>query len=327
MSGPASPQRRVLVLLVDNVNLLDLAGPVQVFDAANFAGAQYDIEYVGESDAVVSAQKLRLDGLRALPATGPGDLVLVPGPRLTGARPDAPLVSETVLTWLRDAAESGASVAAVCTGAALLGDAGLLDGRRCTSHWGVLEAMRVRYPKALVQDGVIFVHDGPISTSAGIAAGTDLALSIVEQEHGPLVAAAVARELVVYVRRDGRAEQLSPFLDHRAHLNPVVHEVQDILTRDVSASPSLSDLAAASHVSVRALTQAFVTTIGMTPLQYQRDLRMDLAATLLGTTEQRIDDIALQCGFADARHLRRLFTARWGLSPSRYRQHHRRSGG
>ena len=206
-----------------------------------------------------------------------------------------------------------------------LGDAGLLDGRRCTSHWGVLELMRVRYPKALVQDGVIFVHDGPISTSAGIAAGADLALSIVEQEYGPLVAAAVARELVVYVRRDGRAEQLSPFLDHRSHLNSVVHEVQEILANDVAASPSLSGLAAATHVSVRALTQAFVATIGMTPLRYLRDLRMDLAANLLEATDQRIDDIALQCGFADSRHLRRLFTAQWGQSPSSYRKNHRHS--
>jgi transcriptional regulator GlxA family with amidase domain len=325
MNVPAPVKRRVLVLVVDKVNLLDLAGPVQVFDAASFAGAEYDIEYVGETHSVVSAQELRLDGLGALPTTGRGDLVLVPGPRLTGGRQDAPLFSETVLAWLRDAAGSGASVAAVCTGAALLGDAGLLDGRRCTSHWGVLDLMRARYPNALVQDGVIFVHDGPISTSAGIAAGTDLALSIVEQQYGPLVAAVVARELVVYVRRDGLAEQLSPFLDHRAHLNPVVHEVQEVLTKDVSASPSLSDLASATHVSVRALTQAFVTTIGMTPLQYQRDLRMDLAATLLATTDQRIDDIALQCGFADSRHLRRLFAARWGQSPSRYRKHHRRS--
>lgn len=325
MNVLSGPTRRVLVLVVDRVNLLDLAGPVQVFDAANFLGARYDIRFVGETHTVTSAQNLSLGDLTGLPPVDHGDVVLVPGPRLTPTHPDAPLFSDAVLAWLRDAAGSGATVAAVCTGAALLGDAGLLDGRRCTTHWRVIDLMRERYPKALVQNGVIFVHDGPISTSAGIAAGTDLALSLLERDYGPLVAAAVARELVVYVRRDGRAEQLSPFLDHRAHLNPVVQEAQDILANDLAASPRLVDLASATHVSVRSLTQAFAATIGMTPLHYQRDLRMDLAATLLATTDQRIDDVALQCGFADNRQLRRLFTARWGQSPADYRKHHQRS--
>jgi transcriptional regulator GlxA family with amidase domain len=311
------------VLVVKNVNLLDLAGPVQVFDTACFLGAPYAISYVGESDAMSSAQRLTLTGLAPLPAITAGDLVLIPGPRLTGASRQGPLFSKTVLQWLRDAARAGATLASVCTGAALLGEAGLLDGRRCTSHWGITALMQARYPKARVQEGVIFVHDGPISTSAGIAAGIDLALSLVERDSGPALAAAVARELVVYIRRDGRAEQLSPFLDHRAHLNPLVHQVQDILARDLSVSPTLSDLAAAARISMRSLTQAFTTVIGMTPLQYQRHLRMDFAATLLATTDQSLDDIAAHCGFADARHLRRLFTARWGQPPSRFRTQHR----
>jgi transcriptional regulator GlxA family with amidase domain len=311
--------RRVFVLMIDNVNLLDLSGPVQVFDTARYLGTPYGIHYVGEATQVTSAQRLTLSGIDPLPAVAQGDLVLVPGPSLAASGGDDPLFSPAVLGWLRGAATAGAHLASVCTGAALLGDAGLLDGRRCTSHWGVIDLMRARYPRAFVQAGVIFVHDGPISTSAGISAGIDLALSLVERDQGPAIAAAIARELVVYVRRDGRSEQLSAFLAHRTHLNPMVHHIQDVLAGDLSRAWSLNDLATEVHASVRTLTTAFVNATGMTPLNYLRELRLDAARTLLTTTELRVDDIAARLGFGDARHLRRLVAARWGQSPSSIR--------
>jgi transcriptional regulator GlxA family with amidase domain len=246
--------------------------------------------------------------------------VLIPGPSLQARQPGDVLFSDTLLDWLRSAADAGAQFATVCTGAALLGDAGLLDGRQCTSHWGVTEHMRLRYPRARVRDGVLFVHDGPISTSAGIASGIDLTLSLVERHYGPALAAAVARDLVVYIRRDGQAEQLSPFLDHRSHINPAVHESQDLISRDLSRKHTLPELAAAVHLSPRGLTKAFVAATGMTPLQYQQNLRLDLAATLLRGTAAGVEEISTRCGFADPRHFRRLFAERAGLSPSRYRQ-------
>lgn len=125
----------------------------------------------------------------------------------------------------------GASLASVCSGAAAFGGAGLLDGRRCTTHWGLVDAMRARYPAAKVQDGVPYVHDGPISTSAGIAAGVDLALSLVERQHGPALTAGVARELVVYLRRNGSTAQVGVFVQHRAHLHQAVHRVEDHLAQ------------------------------------------------------------------------------------------------
>ncbi|MBB2914427.1 transcriptional regulator GlxA family with amidase domain [Streptosporangium becharense] len=316
----AGQGRRVVVLVLPEVNLLDLGGPVQVFDAAAHEGADYRVEYVSQVPETVSAQGLRLAGLGPLPAVGPQDLVLVPGPRLLPPDPGRPLVSGSVVRWLRAAHHAGARLASVCSGAVALGEAGLLDGRRCTTHWSLVEEMRLRYPAARVQDAVLYVHDGPVSTSAGISAGIDLALSLVERDQGPVLTAAVARQLVIYLRRSGAGEQISPFMEHRAHLNPVVHRVQDHLAQNLDGRHTLADLAAVVHLSPRGLTRAFTTTIGITPLEYRQRLRLELAAELLAGTDLTVEAVAARCGFRDARHFRRLYGARYGTSPSTARR-------
>ncbi|MGW4408590.1 GlxA family transcriptional regulator [Nonomuraea sp. NPDC004702] len=316
---------RVVVLVLPEVNLLDLGGPVQVFSAAAHLGGCYWLEYVAETGGVRSAQGLELAGLQALAATqaGPGDLVLVPGPRLTGSDR---LVSSAAVRWLREAYDAGARVASVCSGAAALGEAGLLDGRACTTHWSLTGAMRERYPAARVREAALYVHDGRISTSAGISSGIDLALSLVERDHGPELAAAVARELVLYLRRDGDAAQISPFLRYRDHLQPAVHRVQDHLAQNLDAPHSLDELAAVAHLSPRGLTRAFTTATGITPLAYQRRLRLERARALLTDTDLTVETIAARCGFRDARQLRRLVTASFGISPSRLRTQLRPAG-
>ena len=320
--GDAVPATgRVVVLVLPEVNLLDLGGPVQVFDSAAVLGASYRIEFVADLPETVAAQGLRLAGLRPLPAVRPGDLVLVPGPRLRKPPPGTPLVSAAVVDWVRTANRCGAHIASVCSGAIALGEAGLLDGRRCTTHWSLVDQMRLRYPAARVQDGVLYVHDGTVSTSAGIAAGIDLALSFVERDHGPAMTAAVSRQLVVYLRRAGTGAQVSPFLEHRAHLNSAVHRVQDHIAQHLASRLTLADLAAAVHLSARALSRAFTTTIGITPLEYQQRLRLERGATLLAETDLTVDAIAARCGFRDPRHFRRLFTAKYGAPPSASRVH------
>jgi transcriptional regulator GlxA family with amidase domain len=306
---------RVVVLMLPGVNLLDLGGPVQVFDAAAARGADYRIEYVADAAEVVSAQGLRLAGLGPLPAIGRGDLVLVPGPRLRD-QPGEALVTEPVLAWLQAAHRAGARFAAVCSGAAALGEAGLLAGRRCTTHWELVEPMRRRYPTARVLDSVLYVHDGPVSTSAGIAAGIDLALSLVERDHGSMLTAAVARQLVVYLRRPGSSDQISPYLRYRAHLNGPVHRVQDHLAQHLDEPHSLAQLAAVANLSPRGLSRAFTAATGITPLEYQQRLRLELAATLLAETDLTVEAVASRCGFRDPRHFRRLFTSRYGRPPA-----------
>lgn len=314
----------VLFVVLPEVNLLDLSGPAQVFSAAAALGADYRLRWVAAEDGVVSAQGLAVAGLEPLAgaAADGSALVVVPGPdlaavvRRTGERE---LVAPEVLEWIRRADAAGARVASVCTGAVVLGDAGLLDGRRCTTHWSAVGAMRERYPAAHVLDDVLFVHDGPVSTSAGIASGIDLALSLVEADRGPAFAAAVARELVVYTRRNGSAAPLSPFLAHRDHLDPVVHAVQDILAADLAGAHPLAELAARGHLSPRGLSRAFVAATGLTPAQYQTELRLGHARTLLRGSALTVEEIAQACGYADPRHFRRMFGAHEGVSPSAYR--------
>ena len=321
MGEAGSATGRVVVLVLPAVNLLDLGGPVQVFDAAARLGAGYRMEFAADLPEMVAAQGLRLAGLQPLPPVRPGDLVLVPGPRLHEPQPGAPLVSAAVVDWVRTSYHGGARIASVCSGAIALGEAGLLAGRRCTTHWSLVDRMRERYPAARVLDGVLYVHDGMVSTSAGIAAGIDLALSFVERDHGPVMTAAVCRQLVVYLRRGGAGAQISPFLEHRAHLNSAVHRVQDHIAQHLDSPLTQAELAAAVHLSARALSRAFTTTIGITPLEYQQRLRLERGATLLAETDLTIDSIAARCGFRDPRHFRRLFTARYGAPPSASREH------
>ena len=305
-----------MVAVQPQVNLLDLAGPAQVFDAATHHGAAYALEFAGAEPSARSAQGLTLADLGPLPDVSAGDLVIVPGPRLdrSGLRVDPALVA-----WLRRSAAAGAEIAAVCSGAAALGEAGLLDGRRCTTHWELLEPMRTRYPRAKVQDGVLFTHDGPVSTSAGVASGIDLALSLVHRHHGPAVTAAVARSLVVYLRRPGSGAQLSPFLSHRSHVDDAVHTVQDHIAENLSDRHRLDDLAALVHLSPRGLTRAFTAATGITPLEFQQRLRLALATDLLTETTLPLAAIASRTGFRDPRQLRRLYRAQYGIAPSSVR--------
>ncbi|WP_258903641.1 GlxA family transcriptional regulator [Actinokineospora sp. UTMC 2448] len=311
-----SGQRRVVVVVQPAVNLLDLAGPVQVFDAANHRGAGYRLEYASTAESARSAQGLRLADLGPLPDVSAGDLVLIPGPRLERG---GPRVDPALTAWLRRAAAAGAEFAAVCSGAAALGEAGLLDGRRCTTHWELLEPMRVRYPRARVQDGVLFTHDGPVSTSAGIASGIDLALSLVHRDHGAAITAAVARALVVYLRRTGDGAQLSPFLSHRDHVDDAVHAVQDHIAAHLDRPHRLADLAARVHLSPRGLSRAFTSATGITPLEFHQRLRLAMAEDLLAGTDLPVSAVAARTGFRDARQLRRLYRARRGVAPSSLR--------
>jgi transcriptional regulator GlxA family with amidase domain len=310
------PSQRVIFLLLPEVNLLDLGGPAQVFDVANHFGASYEILFCASTPNIKTAQGLTLGTLEPPPIPQADDLVIIPGPRLEPPVPGRAWILPAALAWLREAHAVGAHLASVCTGAAALGEAGLLDGRRCTTHWEMIESMRERYPKALVQDAVIYTHDDRITTSAGIASGIDMALSLLEREHGPLFTAKVARYLVVYLRRDGVQAQASVYLEYRTHLHPGVHRVQDRLSQNVSGKTKLESLATLANMSPRGLTKAFKQHTGLTPLEYQQKLRLELAAQLMNNPQLSIDAIAERCGFEDSRHFRRLWQAHHGASPS-----------
>jgi transcriptional regulator GlxA family with amidase domain len=195
-----------------------------------------------------------------------------------------------------------------------------LDGRRCTTHWSCVKELQRRYPNAEVLDNVLFVQDSGVTTSAGIASGIDLALSFVEQDRGAQMAARVGRDLVVYFRRSGAHHQLNVFLDYRAHLHSGVHRVQDWLNEHAAEAAPLARLASLGAMSESTLTRAFRANTGLTPLQYQQRVRLEMAASLMRDHRLTLDVIAEPCGFVDVRHFRRLWTTTFGQSPSHFRK-------
>jgi transcriptional regulator GlxA family with amidase domain len=315
-------KRRVIFVLAPGVHLLDLAGPVQTFDSANGCGSNYRLHFIGASPQVPSAVGLALTGFGPLiPANelDRNDLVIVPGVRWRG-RTRSQVLSGPQREYLKSAHQWGATVGSVCSGAFGLGEAGLLDGRRCTTHWSCVKELQRRYPDAEVLDNVLFVHDRGVTTSAGIASGIDLALSFVEQDHGPQMTARVARDLVVYFRRSGAHHQLNVFLDYRAHVHPGVHRVQDWLNEHPAEPAPLANLASLAAMSESTLTRAFRANTGLTPLQYQQKVRLEMAAGLMLDHRLTLEVIAERCGFADVRHFRRLWTTTFGQAPSHSRK-------
>ena len=295
---------KVIFLLVPRLHLLDLAGPAQVFSTAAGFGHPYELSYVSEQEDVTTAQGLRLRGETTWPELTAEDLILVPGSGMpTLAAGPKPLAATLDRLVAHHAA--GGCVASVCSGADVLGQACLLDGRRCTTHHDLQDELTRRYPRARVERDVLFAIDDRVITSAGIASGIDLALHLVAMRHGPAAAARVARDMVVYARRTGDESQSSAMLRYRWHLRDAVHRAQDRIDSHYAEPLLLSDLAAVVGVSERTLTRQFAESTGLTPLRYQQMLRIERAEHLIGHGAT-VEAAAHAVGFADARMLRRL---------------------
>lgn len=309
MSGRAP--RRTLLAVFPGCEILDLAGPVQAFHEAATFGTRYTISYCAATPSVRTAQGLELGSLSPLPDVGPGDRVIVPGYPVQTERVPPRLVS-----WLRRAHAAGAELCSVCTGAFALGEAGALDGRTCTTHWRRVAELRSRVPRARVVGDRLFVVDGDVVTSAGVAAGIDMALALIERDAGPIVAGQVARELVVYMRRDGMHGQQSVYLDYQTHLSPGIHLVQQHLVANPAARDTLGELAALAGMSERNLTRVFKRATGISIHDFREQLRIERARDLMRNPTMTLDAVAAACGFADARQLRRVWSARHGEPPS-----------
>ena len=295
---------KVVFLLVPGLHLLDLAGPAQAFSTATDAGYGYELHYLAEQPEVATAQGIVVRAGTRRPPLEREDLIVVPGWRAAELAHSGPLGPGS-LRRLSGHHAGGGTVASVCAGTDALGRAGLLDGRRCTTHHAVQEELARRYPKATVVRDVLYVVDDRVATSAGIASGIDLALHLIATRHGPGAAARIAREMVVYARRNGDEPQASAMLRHRSHLSDTVHRVQDLIDSRFTERLPLADLAAASGVSQRTLTRLFAEATGMTPLRYQQQLRTERAEHLIGHGAT-VQAAARAAGFQDARMLRRL---------------------
>jgi transcriptional regulator GlxA family with amidase domain len=248
-------------------------------------------------------------------ASGGFDVLLVAGgPELPYAAPDPQLTE-----WLRLAPWRASLYGSICTGAFALGHAGLLDGHRVTTHWQVAQKLAARFPAAIVEPDLIYVRDGRLVTSAGVTAGIDLALALVGQRHGPGVAVAVAKRLVVVAQRQGGQSQFSPYLTAPADPASPIARIQDHVMANIGGRHTLASLAAVVGMSARNLARHFVQETGITPHEFVERARIDAARMLLEGSDRPLKAVAYDCGFGTADRMRIVFHERLGVTPAQYR--------
>jgi len=236
------------------------------------------------------------------------------GDALERVRADTALVD-----WLRGATSRVRRVASVCSGALLLAEAGLLDDRRATTHWADCARLAERYPQVAVESDPIYVRDGNVSTSAGVTAGMDLALALIEEDHGPEIALKTARALVLFVRRPGGQSQFSAQLTAGPARREPLRDVQAHIAEHPAADLSVPALAARAYMSERNFARAFRAETGMTPAAYVEASRVERARRELETTDLSVQAVAARCGFGTVETMRRAFGRRLGVNPAAYR--------
>ncbi|MET1028786.1 MAG: DJ-1/PfpI family protein [Dongiaceae bacterium] len=315
------PVRRIRMLIFPGAHLLDVSGPISLFGSVNeLAGyAAYDVALVAVKAGPVKSSA----GIELVAAVGIADVtagidtLLVAG----GAGVDAALGDKQIASWLRRVAAKTRRVASVCSGALLLAEAGLLDGRRAVTHWERCDQMAARYRKVTVERDPIFVRDGKFYTSAGISAGMDLALALIEEDHGAVLVQHLAREFVLYMRRSGGQAQFSPAL--RAQETPPgrIKAVQEWVLANLHLPLPVEDLAARAAMSPRHFARRFAGETGMTPAAFIAAARLDAARQALAAGEDQIDSIAHRFGFGSAERLRRTFQRHLAVSPTQFRTH------
>ena len=316
---PPEP-RRVEILAFPRVQLLDVAGPLQVLATANeiarAAGAPppYAPRVVApEAGAVATSAGLRLAADGPLPRSAPPDtLIAAGGPGVRDVMAD-----QSVVEWLRQRAGRTRRAASVCTGAFLLATAGVLDGRRATTHWRFCGELARRFPNVEVENDAIFVHDGNAWTSAGVTAGIDLTLAFVEADLGRKAALAVARELVVFAKRPGGQAQFSAGLAlGGAEEFDALHEW---MTRNLHRGLTVPELAKFTGMSERSFLRHYRAATGTTPARAVERLRVEAARSALAEPRRSVKDVARRCGFGSEETMRRSFIRTLRVSPSDYR--------
>ena len=304
--------------------LLDLAGPLEVLRVANAVQDRvaFDVTYVGPADEARSSVGLGLSGVAPLPETIPeGAILFLPGSAKSGFAPwDRPAADDAafrrIVEWLRAVTRPHHTVLMVCEGALLAARAGLLDGYACTTHHESCAALAAAAPGAKVLEDRLFVEDRKRLSSAGVTAGIDLMLHCVAGWCGPAVAVAVARTLVVYIRRGPSDPQLSPWLEGRNHLHPVVHRAQDAIASDPTRAWSLDELGRTAGASARNLSRLFMAHTGMSVTVALQRARLALVHDLLTRTDLDLEAVAMKAGFGSARHMRRVWKQYHAQAPS-----------
>ncbi|MEV3905095.1 GlxA family transcriptional regulator [Mycobacterium sp. NPDC050551] len=312
-------QLDVVLVVFDGVKLLDAAGPAEVFAEANRFGADYRLHFASVDGCdVTTSIGTRLAVSEQLSSIKGADTVLVAGGDELVGRPIDPLLVDAVGA----VAARTRRLASICTGAFILARAGVLDGRRATTHWRHTRRLARAYPAVTVEPDAIFVQDGDVYTSAGVSAGIDLALALVEQDHGSDLVREVARSLVVYLKRAGGQSQFSVLVDADSGSTSALRVVTDAIKADPGGDHSVGRLAATASLSTRQLTRLFHAELGTTPARYVESVRVDIARAALDAGHSVADSARLG-GFGSTETFRRVFVGTLGVSPKAYRDRFR----
>jgi transcriptional regulator GlxA family with amidase domain len=325
MSAPSREPRRIVILAYPGMQSLDLTGPLEVFhgageliEAEQRRARGYAIEIAARDCAPLRTSSglslvpdTRLDGVR-----GPIDTLIVPG----GSGRGLLAQEESTIEWIRQASRRARRTAGVCTGAFLLAEAGLLDGRRATTHWAFSEKLAHSYPRVEVDADPIFIRDGSIWTSAGVTAGMDLALALVEDDHDRQLALTIARHLVLFLRRPGNQSQFSATLGAQQPSREPLREMQRYIVEHVDGEHSVEAMAERVHMSPRHFARAFRAETGVTPARYVERVRLEAARRRLEDSSEPIAQVARSCGFPSAESMRRAFLRGLQVGPAEYRR-------
>ncbi|MCF3191781.1 GlxA family transcriptional regulator [Pseudomonas bubulae] len=312
--------KTVAMVLFPQFLLLDMAGPMEVFSIANRylpPEQHYELITLGTDPGQLRASNgvsVKAD-LHIDQADGHYDLLLVPGG--PAAYNDKPAL---LLEWLKGAVSRAGQYGSICTGAFVLGFAGLLDGYRVTTHWHYTERLIKAFPGTHVETDQIFVHDRNLITSGGVTAGIDLALSVVAADHGKKVAQDVAKVLLVVMKRQGGQAQFSPLMASVGPQETPVTRVQNHMLEHLEQAFSIDSMASLASMSPRHFARVFAREVNMTPMEFLQGARIDRARSLLETSELPLKTVAYKSGFGSVRHMRFLFNEKLGLTPAQYRE-------
>jgi len=314
--------RNVVFVVFDGMKLLDVAGPAEVFAEANQFGASYRVVMASvDGEDVLTSVGTRIAVATSLDAVESVDTVVVSGGDDLVGRPIDPQLVAAVAN-LRTRTRRMASI---CTGSFILAQTGMLDGRRATTHWRHTGLMSRAFPRISVEPDAIFVRDGDIYTSAGVSAGIDLALALVEDDHGADLVREVARSLVVYLKRAGGQSQFSVLVESNPPQRSQLRAVTEAIAADPAANHTVKTLATQASLSTRQLTRLFQSELKTTPARYVEMIRIDAARSALDAGRS-VAESARLAGFGSAETLRRVFVSQLGISPKAYRDRFKSTG-
>lgn len=316
----AKDNHRIFFVVPLEVQLLDLTGPAHVFYEAKEYGASLSSYYIGmdqnrdvkSSAGIVFSQVEHFENYEL----GSTDIIFVPGMESFLFR-DEDFLRRSVpfFSWLKRQLAKEARICSVCTGAYLLANAGILDGKACTTHWKYLEDFKLKFPAVELLQDRLFVKDKNVYSSAGVSSGIDLSLFILEELYGPVFATKIAKEIVVYLRRTEADPQLSIFLQYRNHIENRIHEAQDFLAAHLDEQIKIDQLSAVVNMSPRNLTRLFKKTTGITIGQYVDKLRVERALHLL-SEGHKVESVSQMCGLSSANQLRSVLKKYTSILPS-----------